>query len=314
MSVRRNPLSLQTLGKMSLVESSIGDLERWLKIADILPSHYKNEVRILMKAGSLVQNPSVKKSHLLYDLLETCLQQFDTIRAFELGYLELKSKDPSKVVNIMYDMHTKKEVNFNEIVLDVHNIFDLEESLCQFLLLHITDVVILNNLLALASLYGEISFIDRLVFQGADDFHTAQKLAALGNCIEMVLYLDIQEPSHKCVTICQKDVAYSHYYEVVLDEDMDEEADELTQFLNYVHMEDLITKMTPRTSFSSYINTLNIPICLWGKENVLAASCHSPWSVTLGLVRAIHPSRPAFTPTPPGSPPHFNIFEYQGEL
>ena len=309
---RRSPLTLQTLAKMSLVKASYHDLNYWLKLADILPTLFKNDVKVIMKAGSLLQNPSTETLHLLYEVLEKCLTDFKTLRKFEIEFLKLKSKDPTKIVNIMYDL--RKDVDFNLVVNDVDNIFDIDANVCQFIFLHITDVVILNNLLALASLHGEILHIDRLVLQGADDFTTAQKLAALGNNLEIALYLDSQQPSYKCTQLYKNTLSYKRYYTAVSESNVEEE-DEVNQFLNFLHLEGLITKMSPRDSFSSYIHSLNVPICLWGEDNLLASCCFSSWSRVMGLVRAIHPSPPTFTPTPPQtpnaeSPNTFSIFLY----
>ena len=280
---------------------------------------YRQDVQLFILAGHLTNHLDSNPARLLDDVLETCIKHFDLIRDYEK--MLQKQHRIEKACSVMGRMFVgfEQEINFNIFLGDTKMLFLTEDVVINTLLEKVTDVVMLNNFLALAAFHGKITAVEILISRGADDFETARKLAALGCQTEVLNRVDDFTRSQRCIDMYINTDTYKNYYEAV-SEMRREQDDAITEFLFRDHLENLLQSLAPDADLTPHYGSLTVPIAMWGAENFFSiTACLDWWCVhTLAshyknrFSSTSNDSSPAanllFTPTPPTSPSSVDTF------
>ena len=289
MKLNTEVLPLNALAKLEIVRSS--RKTDWSESVKELMEDDRDDLILMIHLGTFEKElESLDLQSVFYYIMKNGLEQFEGVRKFEYVNFPRQS---SRVHKILMDLETYIETD--PILCGVHSLMRLDRSLLNYLIKRSRNIIILNNILIIASFHGDMEIIQLCIQEGADDFITGQKVAALGLHEDIIDFYETVERSSKCE---QQVDGYKVYYMAMHHTKLN---NPFSRFIAFFRLKALWEDR--ETSLLSGNNNLSLPITLWSERSVLNQIPFLDCETILRVSRACRPAiqRLQFTPTPENS-------------
>ena len=263
----QQPLELLVLTKICILKNSTEDLEAWIVKTSYLPPLLAKEIYFMLKI--------VQSSRKAFEDINPSDMFFVLLRQGLMTY----SKNNNPVLLEKTFKTFSRFTKYDAVVRGVKNILEIDYRFLKFLIPRITNLIILNNILILASFHGNFEIVRLCITEGADDLLTAQKAANLNNQDQMTKFLDLEGQSVRFLN----SKSYRIYHRVMTSYN---NCCESTQQEHYTLIKGYFTQYDPINYIPFHIGDLQIPMACWGGLNIFQLMCslHVNKTKTLGTL------------------------------
>ena len=263
----QEPKSLLLISKTCILKASTKDIDLWLDLSKLLPTLLAREIIYMLKI--------VKTSYKSFQNLNESDMFFILLRQGLRTFSENANPHLLETVFTTFSFFTK----FDQVVRGVKNILEIDNKFLKYLIPRLSNLIILNNILILASYYGNFEIAQLCLKEGADDILTAQKAANLNSQHHMDQFLYLESQSNRFIHT----KAYRIYHRVI---DNYNDCCTDAQRDNEMLIKGYFTKYNPISYVPYQVGDLQIPMACWGGLNIFQLMCslHVNRTKHLGLM------------------------------
>ena len=254
-----DPRSLYGQVKQTLVKAYAKDKILWKTIIKHLPPVLQKEVKYLFLITDLsfVTTPHISilnHEDLCFHLLKNAVCDFRTCT------------EPMLLKQLFIDM--LPVTSYHAILRKTKYLLHVEGKFLIYILPKIDNIIIINNLLIIASYYGDLDVVKLCVKEGGDDFLSAKKAAGLTRQHHIMSHLNSSKPLIPNKFVNTK--SYRIYHRAI--DNYNDCCDDV-QLQHLTMLRGYFTIRRPLSYVPCQIEDLGIPMSCWGELNIFRLMC-----------------------------------------